>query len=385
MDIDGTLGEEEQLLYDNFEQFCRRRVLPETEKWIGSGEFPRHIMKDLSGVALPATIPENQGGAGLSETSVGLLSEIMGKYEFPVPAFLSMHFAKMLPAISDGETRDANLHKYLNGDLVICGAFTEPGFGSDAGSIVTEAVKDGKDYVVNGEKSFVSSPGIADIHIASVRTAKTDPGSGHRGISLLLTDAKERGVEAYELESMGSVFRGDFGGIRFNGVRVPVTNLVGEENGGFRMLMNILNAQRVHVALYSIGLAESSLKDAIEYATTRKTFGRPISKNQAVAFRLAEDWAKLESVRLLAYKALAMQDRGVENSAECAAVKSYGCEVAFDTTSHALQTFGAAGYVKVSPMERRFRASRGLLIGDGTPDIQRLIMARKLFGRDYAP
>ena len=384
MNLDGTLNEEEKLIRDTFDDFCRRHVEPENEKWNISGEFPREIMKAASGIALPSSLPTSAGGSGLNETVIGLLSEDMGRYEFPVPAFLTMHFAKLLPLVQDIELKESLIKQYLNGDLVICGAFTEPGAGSDAASISTDALKRGNWYVINGEKAFVSSPGIADAHILTVRTDAGEP-RGHRGISLVVADAKTEGIEPYEMENMATVFKGDFGGLRLTGVKIPTGNLIGDENGGFSILMKILNIQRVHVALYSIGLAKRSLEEAIGYAKMRKTFGKPISRNQAVAFRLADDWSRLESVRLLAYRALAMQDSGIDNSAECAAVKSYGCEVAFDVSSHALQTFGASGYVRTSPLERRFRATRGLLIGDGTPDIQRLILSRKLFGREYAP
>lgn len=385
MNIDGTLTDEEQLIYDNFRKYLEAKVLPNQERWNTERRFPREIMKDIAPIALPATIPESLGGANISETSIGLMSELMGSYEFPVPAFLTMHFSKLLPLLSDEDVREEYVRKYLKGDLVICGAFTEPGHGSDSASIVTEAVRDGKTFRVNGEKAFVSSPGMADVHIVSAKSGKIVGGSSRSGINLVLVGTKSPGVEPYELESMAKVFDGDFGGVRFDDVEISDGNLIGQENRGFSVLMRILNVQRVHVALYSIGLAEKSLEEAIEYAKMRRTFGKPISAHQAVAFRLAEDWTRLESVRLLAYKALAMQEKGIENSAECAAVKWHGCEVAFDAVSHSLQTLGASGYVRTSPIERRFRAARGFLIGDGTPDIQKLIISRKLFGKENSP
>lgn len=380
MNIDGTLTEEEQVIHGNFKRYLETRVGPLHAEWEKNGKFPREMMKGFSEIALPATIPAQFGGAGMDEVSIGLMSELMGMHEFPIPAFLTLHFAKLLPLVSDEGIRQDYLKKYLAGEIVICGAFTEPGHGSDPASIETRAETTGNGYAITGEKSFVSSPLLADIHLVTART-----GVGGNGISLFLVDSSEGGIEPYEMESMARVFKGDFGGIRFNNVNVPQGNLMGDEGSGFKTLMKTLNAQRVHVALYSIGLALSSLSDAVEYARVRKTFGKPISSHQAVAFRLAEDWTRLESVRLLAYKALTMQDKGIENSAECAAVKWHGCEVAFDAISHALQTFGASGYVKTSPIERRFREARGFLIGDGTPDIQKLIISRKLFGRDSAP
>ena len=383
MPVRNELTQEQKLIADTFEEYCRTRITPNQGRWAGEKKFPRSVMKDLSEMVLGAMFGE--GSEKMDEVTLGLISELMGKYEFPVPAFLTMHFAKLLPFIADKETRSRHIERYLNGDLVICGAFTEPGHGSDSSSITTTADPHGDEFAVNGEKAFVSSPGNADVHVVSVRTAKTPAEKQHAGISLLLVDGTAKGVEAYEMENMASVFRGDFGGIRFSDVTVPAGNIIGEINRGFYLLMKILNIQRVHVALYSIGLAEASLDDAISYAGIRKTFGQSISRHQAVSFRLAEDWTKIEASRLLAFNALRMQDNGEENGAQCASVKWYGCESAFNTVSDCMQTFGAAGYVKSSPIERRFRAARGFLIGDGTPDIQKLIISRKLFGRENAP
>lgn len=384
MKLDGSMNEEQKIIKDSFEEYCRKKIDPSYERWINEKEFPRDIMKDLSKLVLAATIP-SASGEKIDEVTLGILSESMGKHELPVPAFLSMHFSKLLPLINDESSREDYIRRYLSGDLVICGAFTEPGYGSDSASISTEAKLDNGEYTITGEKAFVSSPGIADAYILSVKTAEMSWENRHKSLSLVIINGSSKGLEPYEMVNMASVFKGDFGGVRLNGVKAPAGNIIGMENRGFQVLMNILSIQRVHVGLYAIGLAESALEEAIEYAKLRKAFGQSISKYQAISFRLAEDWAKLESAKALAFKALAMQDAGLENSAESAAVKGYGCEIAFEAVSHSLQTLGASGYVKTSTIERKFRASRGFLIGDGTPEVQKLIIARKLFGKEYSP
>lgn len=384
MKIDGSLSEEQEVILDSLRGYCKNRIAPSLDEWIREREFPRWLMKDLSKLFLPSTIQWSENER-MDEVTLGLISEEMGKSEFPVPAFLTVHFAKMLPLIKDPDTRSSFVNRYFSGSLVICGAFTEPGAGSDAASIRTSAKVDGNTLRISGEKSFVSSPGIADAYIISAKTNDGSNRGNEDGISLMIFEAGKKGLENYELESMASIFKGDFGGIRINDLEISDGNMIGPVNKGFRTLMRILNTQRVHVALYSLGLAERSLEEAVEYAKTRKTFNEPISRREAVSFRLAEDWTKIESARLLAYKALALQEKGVDNTAECAGVKWYACEVAFEAVSHALQTFGASGYVKPAPVERRFRAARGFLIGDGTPDVQKIIISRKLFGKDYAP
>lgn len=384
MNLDGTLSDEESIIKESLEEYCRKNVVPAYEGWIRERKFPRKLLKDLSQLIFGATVlPKGEGG--LNEVTLGLLSETMGRYEVPVSAFLTMHFAKMLPLISDENTRKSYLDRYLSGELVLCGAFTEPGFGSDSASITTSAVPENKEFVINGEKAFVSSPGIADAHIISVRTSNVPDEKKHKGISLMIVEGGEQGVEPYEDENMASLFQGDFGRVRLNNVRVPSGNLIGVENEGFAILMNILGIQRVHVGLYAIGLAMGALEEAIEYARTRKVFGDYISKYEAISFRIAEDWSKLQSARMMAFKALAMSDSGIDNGAESSAVKGFGCEASFEAVSHALQTLGAAGYVKTSALERKFRTSRGFLIGDGTPEVQKLIIARKLFGKNFAP
>jgi alkylation response protein AidB-like acyl-CoA dehydrogenase len=384
MNLDGTLSDEESIIKESLEEYCRKNVVPAYEGWIRERKFPRKLLKDLSQLIFGATVlPKGEGG--LNEVTLGLLSETMGRYEVPVSAFLTMHFAKMLPLISDENTRKSYLDRYLSGELVLCGAFTEPGFGSDSASITTSAVPENKEFVINGEKAFVSSPGIADAHIISVRTSNVPDEKKHKGISLMIVEGGEQGVEPYEDENMASLFQGDFGRVRLNNVRIPSGNLIGGENEGFAILMNILGIQRVHVGLYAIGLAMGALEEAIEYARTRKVFGDYISKYEAISFRIAEDWSKLQSARMMAFKALAMSDSGIDNGAESSAVKGFGCEASFEAVSHALQTLGAAGYVKTSALERKFRASRGFLIGDGTPEVQKLIIARKLFGKNFAP
>lgn len=379
-----TLSEEQKIVLDTFEEYCARNMPAYRERWEKDGVFPRNLMKEVAGIFQDSFISENPGEK-LDETTMGILSEIMGRYGVPVPVFLTMHFAKLLPYINDVNVKERYIEKFKRGDLVICGAFSEPGCGSDSAGIKTEAASGADGLTVTGEKSFVSSPGLSDAFIISARTEPFPEGQQHKGISLMILDANTKGVEPYSTDSMASEFPGDFGGVNFSSAKIPEGNLIGEPGRGFYLLMNILNVQRVHVSLYSLGIAEDGLEEAIEYSKIRKTFGNPIGKYQAISFRIAENWTRLEASRLLSYRALEIS-RGTENgSTYCAAVKWYACENAFRAVDESLQTLGASGYVKSSAMESRFRMSRGFLIGDGTPDIQKLIIARNLLGREYSP
>lgn len=380
-DVLGSLiTEETSLIRDTFEEYCRKKIEPVLPAWKEKRAFPAFVMKDVFEILGSGMLPDGESNR-IDEIALGTLSEVMGRYAYPIPAFLTIHFSKLLQYM-EKDAREKYYRKLLQGESVICGAFSEPGCGSDSAAIKTEASHGGSHFTINGEKAFVSSPGIADLFIISARTASIQKDKPGKGISLLAVEADSENVEPYSMENMASEYDGDFGGVYFRDVEIDENMIIGPLDGGFKLLMNVFNVQRVHVALYALGLAEKSLEEAIEYAKMRKTFGRSISRNQAVSFRLAEDWTAIEASRLLAYNALRMSETGSDASAYCAAVKYYACENAFKAVSDSLQTLGASGYVKSSEMEFRFRAARGFLIGDGTPDIQKMIISRHLFGKD---
>jgi alkylation response protein AidB-like acyl-CoA dehydrogenase len=379
-----SFSKEQELLKASIEEFCKKEIDPYIGNWIKERTFPRALLGKLSQIGLTGmNIPEELGGSPLDNVSQGVVAEVLGRHEFPTSMFLTIFgFARLLPSIVDESMRRRAIEKLLKGELVIAGAFTEPGCGSDAVAITTKAERRGDMYVVKGEKTFITGAPVADMFIASVKTGTGPP---HKSISLLLIEADRKGVEPYELESMAGDIKGEFGGVVFDDVEVPVGNLMGVENMGFYMLMEEFNILRVFVALVSLGLAERCLEEAIDYAKQRKAFGQPISRFEAVSFRLAEHWTKIRAAKLLAYYALWLADNKRPYWAEAAAAKWYGCEVAFNAVNDVIQTYGAAGYTKDHPFERRFRGIRGMLIGDGTGDIMKLIISRHLFGREHAP
>ncbi|WP_061951513.1 acyl-CoA dehydrogenase family protein [Acidiplasma cupricumulans] len=162
MDLSGKLSDEENLIKNNFDEYCQKNYVPNYQHYLDNREFPVKIMKDLSGMLLPLTLPMDVN-ENVDDVMLGIISEEMGKYEFPLPAFLTMHFSRLLPHIGDESLREKYIQKYLSGNSVICGAYTEPGHGSDAYHITTEAHKSENKYIISGEKAFVSNPGIADI------------------------------------------------------------------------------------------------------------------------------------------------------------------------------------------------------------------------------
>jgi alkylation response protein AidB-like acyl-CoA dehydrogenase len=382
--MDFSFSKEQELLRTSIEDFCKKEIDPHISDWIKERVFPRDLLKKLSQIGLTGmNIQEDLGGSPLDNVSQGVAAEVLGRHELPTPIFLTIFgFARLLPFIADEEVKKRTTEKLLKGELVIAGAFTEPGCGSDAAAITTRAERRGDAYIVKGEKAFITGAPVADVFIVSVKTGTGPP---HKSISLLLIEADRKGVEPYELDSMASDIRGEFGGVVFDDVEVPVGNLIGMENLGFYILMEEFNILRVFVALASLGLAERCLEEAVNYAKQRKAFGQPISKFEAVSFRLAEHWTKIRAAKLLAYYALWLADNKRPYWAEAAAAKWYGCEVAFNAINDVIQTYGAAGYTKDYRFERIFRGARGMLIGDGTGDIMKLIISRFLFGKEYSP
>jgi alkylation response protein AidB-like acyl-CoA dehydrogenase len=383
--MDFSFSKEQELLGASIEEFCKKEIDPYVNNWVKERVFPRALLKKLSQIGLTGmNIPEELGGSPLDNVSQGVVAEVLGGHEVPTPIFLTIFgFARLLPFIVDEEVRRRAIGKLLRGELVIAGAFTEPGCGSDAAAITTRAERRGDVYVVKGEKTFITGAPVADVFIVSVKTGTSGP--PHRNISLLLIETDRKGVEPYELESMASDIKGEFGGVVFDEVEVPASNLIGMENMGFYILMEEFNILRIFVALATLGLAERCLEEAVSYAKQRRAFGQPISKFEAVSFRLAEHWTKIKAAKLLAYYALWLADNKKPYWAEAAAAKWYGCEVAFNAVNDVIQTYGAAGYTKSYSFERIFRGIRGMLIGDGTGDVMKLIISRHLFGREYAP
>jgi alkylation response protein AidB-like acyl-CoA dehydrogenase len=378
--MDFSFSKEQETLKASIEDLCKKEIDQYITNWVKEGTFPRAIMEKMSRIGLTGmNIPVELGGAPLNNVSQGIAAEVLGRHEIPTPIFLTIFgLARLLPLIVDEGKKKRTIDKLLKGGLIIAGAFTEPGCGSDTAAITTKAEKRGDAYIVKGEKTFITGATVADVFIVSVKTDASSP--QQKSISLLLIEADSKGVKPYALESMISDLKGELGGVVFEDVAVPAGNLIGMEN-----LNEMFNILRIFEALYYIGLAERCLDEAVNYAKQRKAFGQPISKFETISFRLAEHWTKIKAAKLLAYYALWLADNKKTYWAEAAAAKWYGCEAAFNAVNDVIQTYGAAGYTKNYPFERIFRRVRGMLIGGGTGEVMRLIISRYLFGREYAP
>jgi cyclohexanecarboxyl-CoA dehydrogenase len=279
------------------------------------------------------------------------------------------------------ELREDVVPAAASGKRLLCFANTEPDCGSDAAAIKTRAVRDGDDYVINGEKTSISGGMQSD---AVFMTARTGTETGVKGVTLFYVPLDSPSVSRSLFRDMGNTTAGR-ASLIFDGVRVPTAYRIGNEGEGFTKVMRTFDASRVLVALGALGLAEASMSDAIEYIKQRTAFGHPLSKYEGISFKLAEHATMLEAARVLCYKALRLRDEGLPHSKEAAMTKWLGPKCAVDATHDILLMAGSSGYSDEYPFEQRWRDAMSCLLGDGTGEIMKMIIAREMLGGQFAP
>jgi cyclohexanecarboxyl-CoA dehydrogenase len=279
------------------------------------------------------------------------------------------------------ELREDVLPAAASGKRLLCFANTEPDCGSDAAAIRTRAVRDGGDYVINGEKTSISGGMQSD---AVFMTARTGAEAGVKGITLFYVPLDSPGISRSAFRDMGNTTAGR-ASLIFDQVRVPATSRIGNEGEGFTKVMRTFDVSRVLVALSAVGLAEASLSEALEYVKQRTAFGNTLSKYQGISFRLAEHATMLEAARMLCYKALKLRDEGLPHSKEAAMTKWFAPKCAVDATRDILIMAGNKGYGDQYPFEQRWRDAMSCLLGDGTGEIMKTIVAREMLGGQFAP
>jgi alkylation response protein AidB-like acyl-CoA dehydrogenase len=265
-----------------------------------------------------------------------------------------------------------------SGEMLAAYALTEPGSGSDAAAMRTEAHRDGDGYVLQGSKRFITNAGVAGVYVVF---AKTDPEAGHRGISAFAVESDAPGFEVGRIEPKMGIKGSTTGEIFLNGCRVPVENRIGEEGAGFRLAMRILDRSRPGIAAQALGIAQGATDYALEYARTRETMGEPIARHQLVGAMLADMETTCEAARGLLYRCGALIDDGAEGSELTklsAMTKLYCSDVAMEATTNAVQILGGYGYMQEYPVERMMRDAKITQIYEGTNQIQRLVIAREM-------
>ena len=363
---------------DTAKQFSDSELLPNAAKWDQEHVFPKDVIANAGELGFCALYtPEDAGGLNLSRLDSSIIFEQLAMGCTATTAMMTIHnMATWMIATWGSETaKDTWCPGLVTGEKLASYCLTEPGSGSDAASLRTSAKKDGDHYIVNGSKVFISGAGDTDVLVVMVRTGEAGP----KGISALAIPANLDGIVYGKPEEKLGWNAQPTRQITFDNVRVPVESLLGNEGEGFSMAMKGLDGGRINIATCSIGTAQQALNSAMEYMQDREQFGKPIAAFQGLQFKLADMATELvaarQLVRLAAYK---LDQNDPEKTAYCAMAKRFATDIGFQVCDAALQIHGGYGYIKEYPLERHFRDVRVHQILEGTNEIMRVIIARRL-------
>ena len=379
--MDRTLySEEHELFRKSFRTFLERDVVPNQMRWIEAGIVDREVWRKAgaAGFLCPWLETEHGGAGGDFLHSCVIVEELGRAYESGLA--LSLHSDIIVPyihAFGSDEQKRRWLPGCASGDFVTALAMTEPGTGSDVAAIATTARRDGDDYVINGAKTFISNGILCDLCIVAAKTGEGTE-NRHRGLSLIVVEADRPGfIKSKKLKKLGQLAQ-DTAELTFEDCRVPVANRLGEEGGGFFMLMNKLQRERLVVAMIAQAQAEQVVKDTIAYAKERKAFGKPISKFQNTQFKLVECATKVEVGRAFLDRLVSEHLAGKDLVKECSMAKIWQTEMASEVVDECLQLFGGYGYMLEYPVARAFMDARVQRIYAGTNEIMKTIIAKQL-------
>jgi alkylation response protein AidB-like acyl-CoA dehydrogenase len=384
--MDGyTLPEQDRLILDSLERFLERDVRPHVREFEEPDIYPQAMVDAMAEMGLfGVTIPSEYGGLGLSCLTYARITETVSRTWMSLSGTFSSHLimAEAIRRFGTEAQRDKWLPKFATGELRGGISLTEPDAGTDLQAITTRAVRDGDTYIVNGAKMWATNSHHGDILAVLV---KTDPEAEprHAGISLLLIEQGSPGFpQPKKLRKLG--YRGvDTGEPVFENCIVPAENLIGEVEGqGFKQIMAGLELGRINVAARGVGVAQAALDEAVRYSQERHTFGKPICQHQAIQLKLADMATRVEAARLLTYRAASAYDTGERSDMEAGMAKLFGTEAAVENSLESMRIHGGYGYSKEFDVERLYRDAPLLAIGEGTNELQRIIIARQLIARN---
>ena len=378
--MDFSLTEEQTLIRDTVRQFVESEVLPAAAELDHRSEFPSAALSRLAEMGLLGmSIPESHGGSGLDAQTSAVAVEELARGSASLAVTVSVNNAVCAgPIVRYGseDQRRRYLPLLARGEILGGFSLTEPDSGSDASRLRTRAVREGDSYVLNGDKAWVTNVQVGRLFVV---LAVTDPSQGPRGITAFLVESGFPGFTFGKVEDKMGLRSSLTGGILLQDCRVPAGNRLGEEGLGFKIAMTTLDAARIGIGAQAVGIARACLEESTAYARQRQAFGKPIAELQAVQFMLADMATAIEGARLLVHRAAWLRDRGaVPFTREASMAKLFASEMANRVAYHAVQIHGAYGYSREYAVERYFRDARVTTIYEGTSEIQRLVIARKL-------
>lgn len=379
--INFQLSQEQEQLKQLAREFTQNEVIPKAAHHDQTGEFPKEILKKAWETGLMNNqIPESLGGPGLSVVDGCIIAEETGAGCTGITTAMEANMLSSAPILVGGteEQKKQFLSPLTQEFMFAAYCVTEPAAGSDVQGIQTTAVKKGSDYVINGQKMWITSGSVANWYFV---LAYTDASQGHKGMSAFIVPADTPGIEVGKKEINMGQRCSDTRGITFNDVKVPEKYRVGQEGQGFMIAMAAFDHSRPLVAAGAVGLARAAMEYAVEYAKQRTSFKKPIAKHQAVAFMIADMAKDIEAARLLTWLAASRIDNKQRNTLEAAYAKAFAADTAMRVATDAVQVFGGYGFNTEYPVEKLMRDAKIFQIYEGTSQIQRLIIAKEIFDR----
>ncbi len=388
--------DEQRAITEMVRQFADEQILPQAEHYDHEDEFPGPIVEQMKELGLfGVTIPEEYGGMGLDLTTYAMIVEELSRGWISISGVVNTHFigSYLLMKFGTDEQKEHFLPKMATGDLRAAFSLSEPEVGSDVQGIKSTASRDGDTYVLNGQKMWVTNGLLSGVVFVLMKTdTKADP--PYKGMTCFITE-KEPGASENTGDFAGLVVppkikKMGYKGVEstelvYDGYRCSPDRILGGEEGGlgqgFRQMMDALEVGRVNVAARGVGIAQRALELALRYSQERKTFGRPIAQHQAIQFKLADMATKVEAARLLTFKAARMKDAGQRSDVEAGMAKLFASETGKEVVEESFRIHGGYGYSKEYEIERLYRDAPLLLIGEGTSEIQRMVIGKKLLER----
>ena len=379
--MDFALSSQHEEIRRTVRDFAEKRIAPVADQLERDGEFPHEIIREAAALGLLGVpYPEEIGGTGLDALAYAItveeLSRVSGSVGIIVSAHTSLGCNPIWLAGTD-EQKEKYLRPMASGEVLGAYGLTEPGAGSDSRGTRTRAHRDGDELVINGGKRFITNAGVAGTYIV---TAVTDREEDTGKISAFIVEADTPGFSIGRMEEKMGLHASNTGELIFTDCRIPAENLLGAEGEGDKLFLKTLDGGRIGIASMALGLAQAAYEAASAYAKERRQFDRPIGSFQGVAFKIADMAMNIDAARLMTYRAAWLKDCGKPYTTEAAMAKLHASEVARDVTNDAIQVHGGYGYITEYKVERYLRDAKLTEIGEGTSEIQRLVIARNLLG-----
>jgi alkylation response protein AidB-like acyl-CoA dehydrogenase len=387
--VDFSLTDEQRQLRKTVREFAETEIAPHVMEWDEASQFPSETIAKLGDLGLMGVIfPEKYGGAGLGYVEYAIALEELSRVDGSVGLIVAAHnslCSNHIYKFGSEAQREKYLSRLARGEWLGCWSLTEPEAGSDAGGTRTVAEKRDGGWVINGSKTFTTNGHYANVCVAM---AVTDRAAGHHGISAFVVEKDTPGFRPGKKENKLGLRASDTSEVIFSDCHVPAENLLGREGHGFIDSLSVLDGGRISIAAFALGMAQGAFETATRYAKQRRQFGKPISEFQAIQFKLANMATEIDAARLLTYRVAWLADQAraegdppQHHTLQSAMAKLYASETAVRVANEAVQVLGGYGFIKDYPAEKYYRDVKLATIGEGTSEIQRLVIARQLLGK----